>query len=429
MIPNKNLFVGASGKLKEIGGSRCFSIPHTIDVPPEYSIDTDVPAVAEFLTCSLDGRLWLFRRSRRYYVVVLRWNNETQRIEFVSTTGLNNEVLIMRGVNWILTDKSLVLAVDNEPYLSRFEYEADDTTYSDAINQSYSFFPQLETWDEIKSGITHIQNPPSDEFKEIQRNSLIPLEFHCYGDDNILDFSDFTPRLYYFNGQLYGKGKAHIGKVYLLPYRFNKNGEPDIFYLYISPDYLRAYDAEKQNFDDNDGWDKLIIAPFNSTSIGIFTPQNDDTVCCKKAENGLIFVLPQNKKLDYSLNNGTIFFDLFTHYNLVLNDLGVSFLHDNSHYECNELHQWIAPSGVINNILDKNIISSVNNSHIVTYSERGFYREFLSENILPIAINYSLDRNFSLGIADINNKKNIQVNTTKGFHITKAVDWENIYIC
>lgn len=431
MITNNFSFFGALGNAQNIAASNFLSIPNTIDVPHEYSIDTDVPSVAEFLTCSLNGRLWLFRRSRRFYVAVLKWHEDTQRLVFVSTIAFSNENIIRRGVNWILTDKSLVLSSDDEPFFSRIEYDADDTTFIDALNQSYSLFPELETWEEIQYGIVHIQNPPSDEYKEIKREVLIPFEFHYYSDDNILDFTDFIPQLYYFYGQLYGKGKAHIGKVYLFPYRFNGNGEPNNFCLYISPDYLRVYDTEKQDFDDNDGWDKLMIAPLNSTSIGIFTPQNDDTnddtMECKKAENGLVFALPQNKQFDYSANNGTIFFDLFTHYNLVLNDLGASFLHDDIHYECNALRQWIAPTGIINNILLKTVISALNNSYLATYFERGFCREFISENILPIAINYSLNKNLSLGIADVNNKKNIRVHTTEGSPISKAVDWDNIY--
>ena len=43
----KDLFVGGLVRLNNHGGSRMFTTPHTINVPPEYSDETDVPSVAE----------------------------------------------------------------------------------------------------------------------------------------------------------------------------------------------------------------------------------------------------------------------------------------------------------------------------------------------------------------------------------------------
>ena len=91
----KDLFVGPLGRANNHGESRMCAIPHTIGVEPEYDIETDVPSVAEFVTCSLDGRLWLFRRARRYYISALKPNKPRTiqlRIEQRSSGSLPDEL-------------------------------------------------------------------------------------------------------------------------------------------------------------------------------------------------------------------------------------------------------------------------------------------------------------------------------------------------
>ena len=430
MIPNKNLFTGALGKTQNIGGSKLFSTPHTIEVPPDYSVETDVPAVAEFLTSSFDGRLWLFRRSRRFYLAVLRWDNETQRLVFVSSAILSNENLIRRGIDWILTDKSFILASDDEPYFSRTEYASDDSTYINAINQSYSFFPEFEAWQKIINGQTlHIQGSPSDSWNIIPQTKLIPLEFHYYSDDKFLAITDFNTKVCYCNGLLYAKGKAHIGRAYLLPRSFSENGDIEDFYLYISPDYKRAYDSENQGFHDNDEWDNFIIAPLNENSVCFFIPDNEDHGFCKKPVQSKVISLPQLEQLDFSSHNGTVFFDGITQSNLVLNDSGASLLHDNILYDCKGLRQWIAPAGSVKTVSPAFILATSDQCSICSFWSSGLYRALLhSEHSFIVNGEY---QNKSLVMANSNEKnvKNIIVHEANMTHGNKnnAANWVSSY--
>ena len=416
----KDLIAGSLGRLDDAGDSKMYTTPRTVYVPPEYEIETDVPSVAEFVTCSLDGRLWVWKRSRRYYVAVFRWNEETERLEFVSTTILNSETVDKRGVDWILTDKSLIRSLDNEPYISRTEYDSDDTTYSDAIEKCYSFWPELETWQEIESGqVLNIDGSPDDKWKKVAQSLITPIEFHYYSDDDIQAVIDFNPQLCYCNGQLYAKGKAHIGRAYLLPRTFNTDSDVVDFYLYISPDYMREYDPENQTFNNNDGWNKLIVAQLDDNSVGIFTPEDNDSTACKKAENGLVYKLPQGEQIDFSTNNGAIFFDGSTHSNLMLNDNRASLLYDNLNYECKGLNQWLASFGIFNAISPEFIMSSFDNGTLITYIKKDFHRELLFKKIFPLSIEKILDRQLSFGATDARNKKICQVNTTLTIHKNK----------
>ena len=424
----KDLFTGSLGHLDNHGGSPMFTTPNTIYVPPEYEIETDVPSVAEFVTCTLDGRLWVWKRSRRYYVAVFRWNEETERLEFVSTTILSGETVQKRGVDWILTDKSLLRSQAEVPYISRSEYDSDDTTYSDAIEKCYSFWPELETWQEITAQKLNIEDSPDDKWKEVPQNLITPLEFHYYSDDDIQAVTEFNPKLCYCNGQLYAKGKAHIGRAYLLPRVFNTDGEVIGFYLYILPDYMREYDSENQTFNDNDGWDKLNIAPLEDNSVGIFTPEDNNNTACKKAEDGLVYRLPQSEQLDYSVDNGTISFDGFTGLNLALNSQGASFLRDNVSYQCKGLQQWFAPSNKIEAIFhQQSVISSIENATIAIHTQQGFYRELLPKKLSQISTATYSGKNLLFNVLNSNSKKIVQANSIYNTNIISASIWEKVF--
>ena len=423
----KDLFVGSLGRANNHGGSRMCAIPHTIGVEPEYEVATDVPSVAEFVTCTLDGRLWVWKRSRRYYIAVFRWDEDTEKLVFVSTTVLSGETVIKRGVDWILTDKSLILSSDEDPYISRTEYDSDDTSYIDAINQSYSFFPEFETWQKIQSGqVIHIADAPNQEWQEMPNGLITPLEFHYYSDDDIQAITDFKPQICYCNGQLYAKGKAHIGRAYLLPHTLNINGEVVTFYLYISPDYLRNYDSENQTFNDNDGWDKLILAPLTKDSVCIFTPESKDYGFCKKSVNSQVISLPQLEQFDFSEDNGVIFFDGLTHSNLVFNDNGASFLYDNLSYECKGLRQWLAPAGSVDAVTPDLVIASCDNATLVTHIQ-GFHRELLAGKTLPITAKAHSDKRLSVVSIDRHDKKSIQINSINEPITDKTIYREDIY--
>ena len=329
----------------------------------------------------------------------------------------------MRGVDWILTDKSLIQSIDETPYITRTTY--DDSSYLDAVNKSYSLFPELETWQKIQGEqIIHIEDSPSETLQELTQSLVTPLEFHYYSENNIQAFTEFSPKLCYLNGQLYCKGKAHIGRAYLLPRTFSEDGEPEDFYLYISPDYLRTYNG---SFDDNDGWDNLRIAPLNSESIAIFTPHNDDFAICKKAENAQIFTLPQCESLDLSADNGALFFDALTGSNLALNDKGASFMRDGLSLECKGIQQWLAPSGKVDAVSPQLVMSSFDNGTLATHVQGGFHRELLTSKTLPLSASEYSGKRLSLDIGEANSRKTIQVNSASRISDIELAIEEIIY--
>lgn len=153
----KDLFSGSLGRLNNHGGARMYTTPHTIGVQPEYEVETDIPSVAEFVTCTLDGRIWVYQRSRRYYIAVFRWGKEKEEDEeekllFVSTTVLSNLNILGRGIDWILTDTMVIQASDNEPYIHTANLFADsNTTFLYSILRS-SVFSEKPTGFRINTG-------------------------------------------------------------------------------------------------------------------------------------------------------------------------------------------------------------------------------------------------------------------------------------
>lgn len=404
-----------------------FTTPNTISVPPEYEIETDVPSVAEFVTCSLDGRIWIYRRSRRYYVAVFRWDEETQRLVFVSTTVLNGETVIKRGVDWILTDKSLIRSLDNEPYISRTEYESEDTTYIDRIKSDYSFFSELKTWIDIKYPFQfHFEQIPKNIYGQDvfyvpdingtnigDISSVKTYRMDIYYDNNgdIKIDNDF--HIVYLNGQLYAKGKNYIGKAYFFPKEYAGNnmtgGIQDSyneFYLLIVPEYGKN-NEKSNNFlcEDTDDWEKLFLAPVNESSIGCFIFVNDSLRLCNKIKNNHLLTLPQYEQFDFNGNNGTFFFDISTGTSFVLNDKGVLFLNNNLNYECMNLRQWVTPTGDIDVISPQMIGTSFNNKSLFCFPEQEFYRLLFNSKdiILPP------DKQFALAVQNKETKKVINV--------------------
>ena len=413
-----------------------FTTPNTIYVPPDYQVETDVPSIAEFVTCSLDGRLWVFRRSRRYYVAVLKWDAETQRLVFVSTTILNGETVIKRGVDWILTDKSLILSSDDEPYISRTEYASDDTTYIDSINQSYSFFPELKTWQRIQNDeISCVNGSPFEELQTLTTQNTFPalfLSFTPIGDDIEIHRDNLTFfKIHCDNGQIYALNKFSCGVGYLLPYVFYQNGDVCAVQCFTLRDFNREFTVEDNSLvlDENDGWYNLCITSWETDSVCVFTPENQDNIICKKAKNSQVTTLPQCEQLDFSADNGRIFFDGFTHSNFIINDNSASFLRDNLFYECRGFSQWIAPSGNVDTISPQYVISSFDNGTLATYPQSGFYRELLTKKTLPLSAKIYSGKRLSLHETNINNLKSISVNTliTSCTSNNKYVNYDDVY--
>lgn len=148
----KDLFSGSLGRVNNHGGARMYTTPHTIGVQPEYEVETDIPSVAEFVTCTLDGRIWVYRRSRRYYIAVFRWDDVTEKLVFVSSIVLSNLNILGRGIDWILTDTMVIQASDNEPYIHTANLFADsNTTFLYSILRS-SVFSEKPTGFRINTG-------------------------------------------------------------------------------------------------------------------------------------------------------------------------------------------------------------------------------------------------------------------------------------
>ena len=118
MIPYKNIFCGPLGRTKKPGGSRFMTTPHTRNLTvPSYVIDIHVSG--EFVCCTLNGRLWLYRTGEgQYSLVALKWNETTGRLEYATSETLSgSDVSTARGIDWILFPNSIIQAIDESPYI------------------------------------------------------------------------------------------------------------------------------------------------------------------------------------------------------------------------------------------------------------------------------------------------------------------------
>ena len=114
----RNLFTGSLGKISHIGGSRIYTTPNTVEVSgTSYEISARVQG--EFVTHSLDGRLWIYQRGTRYGMLALKFKSETEKLEFATsrTITLTNERILARGLDWILTSKNIYMVSDESPYI------------------------------------------------------------------------------------------------------------------------------------------------------------------------------------------------------------------------------------------------------------------------------------------------------------------------
>lgn len=460
----KDLFSGAAGRINHHGGSRIFTTPNTHNVPPDYLVDTDVPKVAEYVTCSLDGRLWAFRRSRRFYVVALRYDEFTQELVAASTIVLNNANFIARGVDWLLTDTTIVQASDNEPYVFTANIFNDSETnflYSvlrskefasgidpitkqawglsetngnsegygyfnrsallQSVSKHYSLLPAVGDWHIIKNFLVRkVDNPLTDAHNSMLNiRPLIPLEFNgstpaygCGFDNDIF--------ITCYNGELWARGLHHIGRCYILPAVFDESGNPQEFYLYISPDFPRISltQADKLN---------LGILKTDDSLYGFLPSQQNslDNGLCFRSDNPKIFE-PSSKQWQQISESGQMFIDTLNHSGLVLNNDGAIFLNGDS-YQCKGLRQWLAPAGVVDAISAQSVISSFDNHALATYPQQEFFREALAGKKLPLSASAYSGKRFSLGCADADSVKSIQVNSITANNGAEAIAWENVY--
>ena len=293
MITHKDTFTGSLGKLQNIGGSRAFTTPNTVAVPQEYSVTVNYNITGDLVGHSLDGRLWLYRRSRRLGVIALKWNNETAKLEYSAAQNLSNndDVVLACGIDWVLTNNNIFMVSDKGEIRSARLFDANipDTflysilrtknagsSYTDpftksawgmrndngnsegngyfsktthllypaeshSMEQCYSFIPAVGDWQIIENFLVRRPDNPLTESYNSQLNlrPLIPLEFKkntpAYGTGYNLKHRGI--QLAHKNGQILARGLYNIGHVFLLPAVFDEDGEPLEYYLYISPDY------------------------------------------------------------------------------------------------------------------------------------------------------------------------------------------------
>lgn len=460
----KDLFSGAAGRINHHDGSPMFTTPNTLNVPPDYQIETDVPSIAEFVTCSLDGRLWAFRRSRRFYVVALRYDEFTQELVAASTIVLNNANFIARGVDWLLTDTTIVQASDDEPYVFTANIFNDSGTsflYSvlrskefasgidpitkqawglseangnsegygyfnrsallQSVSKHYSLLSAVGDWHIIKNFLVRkADNPLADAHNNMLNiRPLIPLEFNgsspaygCGFDNDIF--------ITYYNGELWGRGLYHIGRCYILPAVFDESGNPQEFYLYISPDFPRISLTQAEKFN-------LGILKTDDSLYGFLPSQANslDNGLCFRSDNPTIFE-PSSKQWQQISESGQMFIDTLNHSGLVLNNDGAIFLNGDS-YQCKGLRQWLAPAGVVEAIPAQSVISSFDTHALATYPQQEFFREALAGKKLPLSASAYSGKRLSLGVADADNVKSIQVNSIQTNNGAEAIAWENVY--
>ena len=466
-----------------------FSTPRTINVRPDYSIDTGIPSVSEFVTCSLDGRLWVYRRSRRFYIVALKWDEEAQRLELAGSSTLSNINIIGRGVDWILTDSLVILASDDEPYiLTANLWDGNSTTFlysalrsgnmaetpsgftvsvgsgidpfthdawgkSDSngnsqglgvfnrsalllsVSKQYSLLPTVGDWFIISNFLVRRpDNPLSQGYNSmLNLRPLIPLEFNIYqGNVSYPSYGsgfDHDISIIHSNGQLWARGFMHIGRCYILPAVFNEEGNPEEFYLYISPDYLCSPFNLKDNPnpDSSDDWlNTSLLAAGDNSLYGFLCSLSEslDNGLCLTSDTPKLLA-PSSGQWQTISENGTLFADNINHSGIVIHDEGAVLIRDNNTpYECKGLGQWLAPAGSVDAMAGSSVISSWDNGTIASHIQSGFHRELMQEKKLPLTVKSYVGKRMS--VSDTSNKT-LLINSIEDTSNLAPVAWLNVY--
>ena len=286
----KDLFSGSLGKLNNHGGSRIYTTPHTILVPPEYEID--IGEHGDFVSCSLDGRLWLFTNK----IIALKWNEETGKMEFSTSRSFNNDVFIQRGIDWILTLKYIIQY--NE---GRILVEAHKINGLQPMEKFYSLLPALDGFQIIKG---YLIRKPGAEHKEL-----------VYPINNTGIF--LTPK----GSEIWGKNSNYAGQVTIQ--KKNNNYE---YELNIASTYAVDGNITGISFLG----DKLYGFQLDENHQGL----------CYASQNLNLYSFAYGEWETLSEATGKIYFDVFNHKAIALHDKGMEILPDRKKVECNALEQW-----------------------------------------------------------------------------------------
>ncbi len=448
----KDLFFGALGRTDNHGGSKMFSTPHTINITPEYTINTNINR--NFVTCSLDGRLWAFGSGTTYVLFAFNWNVQTSQLEQSAYLNFRGERIIARGLDWVLTPRTLIFVSDETPYINtanlfdgtgRFLFSILRSSATTAawglgengnsegwgffnknniagFQQCYSFLPSVGDW-YITPNFLLKKNYSSSYNSMRLLRPLIPLEFNgtntpFYG----MGYNTGSIQLVHRGNAIYGRGANNIGRVFLLPAVFDEDGEPIEFYLYISPDYVFS------RSNDNDWPDMPIIASQNGSFYGFASEQIDtlNNALCHSSEK--FFDVANDEWQDYE---GSIFFDLLHSSAVGIQDEGLTLFHDSVvDLQCEALPQWVAPSETLDCITDNLVISSTDDLMFAANISGLFHRNTLDKKTLPLSSVTYGDGNkhvrVSLGLTS-GSRKNIAVNHFASNELQPSIAWENIY--
>ena len=328
----KDLFSGSLGRINNHGGSRIYTTPNTILVPPEYEID--IGEHGDFVTCSLDGRLWMFKDK----IIALKWNQEIGKMEYATTRSFNSPNFIARGRDWILTSTHIIQYFEESPYIIVENHGIESLQ---PMEEFYSLLPPIQGFQIIKGYL--IRKPGSDYKKLVYpvSNENIFLTFH---DDEI-----------------WGKGSTNVGIVTI----------SDEFEFEINTIYTTS--------DAN-----ITGIAFLRNSLYGFQIDSQSKGLCYSSQDLNLYSFESGTWSTLSEETGKIYFDPFTEKGLALHKKGMELLPDNKKVECNALHQWIAPNKELHYISDDIVISAFNETVLATNINSGFFRNILNNKILPL---------------------------------------------
>lgn len=427
MITHNNSFVGGLGKLKNIGGSRTYTTPNTVNVEPEYVISTDILNICAFVACSLNGRLWAYKRSRRCYILVLRWDAEKEKLAFATSFVLNNENVIAYGWDWLLTDKSVLKSCEDEPYFSSVNISGNSFNY---IDNCMSFFHEFLLWDNLHVHIPlHILDAPAEDITLL----ATPLEF-LYSTNNNTIYSSLSSfiKILCDNSQCWGKSSRYIGRILFLPRTMSINNEASDFYLYLCSDFLRPYDKSTKTFCDDTVWRSYYCIPANEDSCYIFQAEKISPFVLKPVNRSLKLHNATSDHLsDLSDLEGNFFFDELNVRTIILQDNNeLKILPDDKTFKATNLIQWCTPGKSLEATLDTTIFSSVDNATLAVHIMNDLHREFLQRKNLPFSIDIYNGSRVSLGSNDTDEGKVISVNsliTQNVLHAANTPSWLQLY--
>ncbi len=447
MITRKDLYSGSLGKLKNAGGSKMYTIPHTVSIPPEYTITLPTDITGDCVTSSLDGRLWLFRNAEALSVASLKWDTAAGKLKFAETQTFNNidDVPLARGLDWVLTNNNIFMISENSDILSSSLFDAnipDTFLYSvlrnknidgsgkdpltnqawgmredngnsegtgvfsknthllypagtHSFDQCYSLLPAVGDWQIMENFLVRRPDNPLDKSYNhmLSLRPLIPLEI-LRGNSSFGTGYNFEHRgihLAYFDGQLWAKGLYYIGRVFILPAVFDVNGEPLEFYLYISTEYPCSPFLSTRLNANND-WLKMAVAHLGGDTLYGFLSEQADALSsgtCLASPEAKIFSPLSREWLNISENDGRMFVDTSNSSALVLHDNGADFLLNVADsvqtFECSTLPQWIAPAGSVDAVNPDFVIAHDDVASFLTSLNTGFNRQCFSHCLLPLS--------------------------------------------